>query len=139
MDSVFYFLISVLSLAVAIYAISQTNKNIEFNQYQIILSMYSELKDIERDLVKYQVGSKHADYRMFEFTQEAICNHYEIYCAHYLRKSINSDLFRDLFKANIERTVENHDYAMFFFPEDKSKYDYCKVLEVYNEFKALNK
>jgi len=96
--------------------------------------MYSELKDLERDLVKYQADSNDENYDLYVFTQESICNHYEIFCAHYLRRSINKDLFKDLFKDNIIRTIENPNYKMFFYPETKEKYNYCKVLEVYDEF-----
>jgi len=138
MNDIFSFIISVLSLCVAIYAISQTTKNLEFAQYQIIMNMYSELKDIERDLVKYQEGSVNESYQLYEFTQESICNHYEIFCAHYIRNSINKELFQDLFKDNIIRTVENPDYEMFFKPDKKGNYNYCKILEVYDEFKLLN-
>lgn len=134
---IFNFALSALSLLIAIYAVSQTNRNNEFTQYQIILSMYSELKDIERDLVKYQTGSMSEDFELYEFTQESICNHYEIFCAHYLRKSIDKELFKDLFKENIIRIVENPDYKMFFDQEKKDKYNYCKILSVYKELKLV--
>lgn len=128
------FWLSIIATVMAIYAICQTNINIEFNQFQIILNLYSSLKDLEKDLFKYQVDGEFESAILYEFTQEAICNHYEICCIHYLRRSINRKLFRDLFKANIIRIVNNKDYKMFFYPEDKSKYDYCNVLKVYSKF-----
>lgn len=131
------FLLSVLSIIIASYALIQSNKNIEFIQYQIIMNMYSNLQDLERDLFKYRAGSYEESLGMYELTQEIICNHYEIYCTHYQRKSINKRLFKDLFSANIIRIVNNLDYADFFNRLDKSKYDYCEILKTYDEFKGI--
>lgn len=128
------FWLSIIAAIMAVYAIFQTNRNIEFNQFQIILNLYSSLNIIEKDLFKYQVNGEYESEELYEFTQESICNHYEICCTHYLRWSINRKLFRELFKENIINIVEHPNYTIFFYPEIEGKYNYCKIMEVYKEF-----
>ena len=89
--------LSILSLVVADYSVPLSNKAEEYSQFQIIMNMYGNIASIDRDLVKYGDGSKEADQKLYRQSKEQMLNHYEIYCLHYLRSSIDQKIFEQLF------------------------------------------